>query len=80
MKLGDLRKMTAGLPDETELEICDENTGEVYAIHEMQAMAFEDCHTKDFDGETGFWLRLTTNVGLQTENYVLSENNYEEDV
>ena len=49
MKLGDLRKMTVGLPDETELEIHDENTGEVYTVHEMQAIAFEDCHTKDFD-------------------------------
>lgn len=64
MVLGDLRRLTAGLPDETELEIRDENTEETYAIHEIKAMAFGDCHTDNFNGTTGFWLQFTTNVEL----------------
>lgn len=80
MKLGDLRKMTAGLPDETELEIHDENTEEVYAVHEMHAMAFENCRTETFDGTTGFLLRLTTNIGLQTSSYKLAEDDCVEDI
>lgn len=78
MKLGDIRKLTAGLPDETELEIRDENTEETYAIHEIKAMGFEDCHTKDFDGETGFWLQFTTNIELQSGTYARTDLESEE--
>lgn len=73
MILGDLRKLTAGLPDETELEIRDENTEETYAIHEIKAMAFSDCHAENFNGKTGFWLQFTTNVELQSGTYVREE-------
>lgn len=79
MILGDLRKLTAGLPDETELEIRDENTEETYEIHEIKATAFPDCHTENFDGTTGFWLQFTTNIELQSETYICVENKESED-
>lgn len=66
MKLGDLRKITAGLPDETELEIRDEQTEELYGVNELESIAFPD----DFgEKKTSFWLRLTTNVKLQSDAY-----------
>ena len=69
MKLGDIRKLTAGLPDETELEIRDENTEEVYEIHEIMTMAFANCHTEAYDDTTEFWLQFTTNIELQSGLY-----------
>lgn len=69
MTLGDIRKITAGLPDKTELKIRDENTEEIYAIHEIGTKAYENCHTEAFDSTTGFWLQFTTNIGLQTGIY-----------
>lgn len=73
MTLGDIRKLIAGLPDETEVEIRDEATEETYAVHEAKAMAFESCHTNNYDGCTGFWLQLTTNIELQTDAYSKGE-------
>lgn len=73
MTLGDMRKLIAGLPNETELEIRDENTEETYAIHEIKAMAFPDCHTENFEGKTGFWLQFTTNIELQSATYISEE-------
>lgn len=78
MILGDIRKMTAGLPDETKLEIRDESTDETYAICEIKSMAFEDCYTKNFGEETIFWLQFTTNIELQSEQYSKTDLESEE--
>lgn len=73
--VGELRKIMAGLDDNAELEIRDEATEETYAIHEIKAMAFPDCHTEKFNGETGFWLQFTTNIQGQTGCYVIDKVN-----
>jgi hypothetical protein len=77
MTVGDLRKIMAGLDDDTELEIRDEATEETYGIHEMNAMALSGCHTEKYNGKTGYWLQFTTNIELQTECYSVDESSRE---
>ncbi len=73
MTIGDLRKIIAGLDDDTELEIEDEVTEETYGVHKMNVIALE-CRTgKIPKEETKYWMRLITNIELQTECYSMDE-------
>lgn len=73
MTIGDLRKIIAGLDDDTELEIKDEATEETYGVHEMNVIAFERSTGKIPKEETKYWMQLITNIELQTERYSMDE-------
>ena len=66
MLVKDLRKIIAGLDDDTKLEIKDVRTGETYDIHEIEVRAYK----KPYGPECV--LTLKTNIADQTASYVIS--------
>lgn len=71
--LGEFRKLTSSLSEETEIEIMDENTGEVYEIHEITTSVRVNHSVDNSDRISVFGVRLTTNIGLQSDSYTLIE-------
>lgn len=70
MTVGDLRKIIAGLDDDTELEVKDEATEETYDIYVIEAMAYSasSCNRKRNR------LQFVTNIELQTGCYSVDES------
>lgn len=68
MLVKDLRKIMAGLEDDTELEIRDEVTEETYAIHKLQAVVCEGASIETSECK----LIFTINIQEQTASYVIS--------
>lgn len=73
MTVGNLRKIIAGLDDDTELEIKDEATEEAYDIYVIEAIAYS---TLSRNGE-GERLQFVTNIELQTGCYSVDESTRE---
>lgn len=73
MTIGDLRKIIAGLDDDTEIKIKDEATEETYGVHKMNVIAFERSAGRIPKEETKYWMQLITNIELQTECYSMDE-------
>lgn len=73
MTVGDLRKIIAGLDNDTELEIKDEATEETYDIYEVDAIAYSDsAHNGVLRKRSR--LQFVTNVELQTGRYSMDKS------
>lgn len=70
MTIGDLRKIIAGLDDDTEIEIKDEATEETYDIYEIGAIAYS-VFSRNGEGNR---LQVVTNIELQTGHYSVDES------